>query len=35
MRNGRLPFAADADAKRLAGSLDIAPLLRVVESRAP
>ena len=32
---GRLPFAADADAKRLAGSLDVAPLLRVVESRAP
>jgi len=31
----RLPFAVDADAKRLAGSLDVAPLLGVVESRAP
>jgi dethiobiotin synthetase len=32
---GRLPRAVDADAKRLAGLLDVTPLLGVLESRAP
>jgi len=32
---GRLPYVPDRDAKRLARSLDLAPLLGVVESRAP
>ena len=32
---GRLPYVPDRDAKRLARSLDLAPLLGVVKSRAP